>query len=411
MNFSGMPPRTALLLVLTGLVLTSCPPLHSLPASRTPLLYQVQAERWPIGFNNAFSTDEHLVYFSDVAVTAFDPLEKSFTWTNEFPYAIVPEYRPDSNELYVWPKRPLGDDPFAEPLTVTVLEADSGEVLRELSLDLPDPVLTRWQPRYVTHEGSAVYAGIDRGTIVQLQENSDRIDFTQTIDIAEVREVSNYAEDPRAFGVIKIVPDPESDDLYALVTNDVGFEGINHVYRIGASGATRWGAAPYVQPQDVLLLGGRVVYFDSVGAVLLGPASGEERQRVTIPQGECVTGPAELHPVRYDPAAHRVYAPHGALQTAPTYTWLWSVFDLVKRMDVEECTVPPASDGETAYLGGHGFLLTVGANDGHVLSFDSRSRSGYSLRFNAPTFVIGSRVVVVYQDDWRMMMAVYQAIE
>ncbi|GEM_PF-6560531 len=411
MEHSGMPPRTALLLLLISLVLTSCPPLQNLPTSRTPLLYRIQADRMPFDAKDAFSTKQHLVYFSDFTVTAFDPLEKSFSWTKEFPYAIAPEYRPDTNELYVWPKRPFGDDPYTKPLTVTVLEADSGEVLRELSLDLPDPVLTRWQPRYVTHEGSAVYAGIDRGTIVQLQENSDRIDFVQTIDIAEVHEVSNYAEDPRAFGVIKIVPDPESDDLYALVTNDIGFEGINHVYRIGASGATRWGAAPYVRPQDLLLLDGRIVYFDSVGAVLLNPASGEEQQRVTIPQGECVTGPAELHPVRYDPAAHRVYAPHGALQTAPTYTWLWSVLDLVKRVDVEECTVPPASDGETAYLGGNGFLLAVGADDGHAISFESRSRSGYRLRFNAPTFVIGNRVVVVYQDNWRMMMAVYRAIE
>lgn len=400
-----------LVTVAFAFVLTACPQL-SLPLNKTPLAYRVAAEGLSIGSGRYFSTGDLLIAQSlSGDVLAFDPRTKSITsYDTPVPENTEPvvEFRENEQELYLWPVHRSADPPPAEPLYVAVLDARTGALLREEPLTVPAEILDVWNPYAVARKGDRVYLGAARGQIVVLQEASEGFSHASTLTIEEVYEISGFAEDPYGFAVLKIVPDPNSDDLFVLVESDLNFSGMHHVFRIGTDGATRWSAAPYINPKDIVLDGDRLLYFEPTGAVVLDAGTGAEQQRVDISIGECYTSRFGLYPAAYAPEEGLIYAPHGVLETQPAYRWRWSVTSLLS-LPVTECGFRPAVSGGVAYYGGHRALLAVDVESGEPLSLARRS-SYPEIQLDAPAFAVGGFIVVPQQDDWRMFFAVYRPV-
>ncbi len=398
--------------VTFAFVLTACPQL-SLPPSKTPLAYRIVAEGLSIGSGSYFSTGDLLIAQSlSGNLLAFDPRTKSIVpYDTPVPEQTEPvvEFREDQLELYLWPVHLSPDPPPSGPLYVAVLDAGTGSLLRKEPLTVSAEILDVWNPYAVARKGDRVYLGAARGQIVVLQEASEGLSHASTLTIEEVYEISGFTEDPYGFAVLKIVPDPGGDDLFVLVESRPDFAGMHHVFRLAADGTTLWSAADYGSPQDIVLVGDRLLYFKPTGAVVLDAGSGTELEHVNISIGECSADSRILHRVAYASEDHLIYAPHGVLETQPAYRWRWTVTDLLS-LPVTKCGFRPAVLGGVAYYGSNWALLAVDVESGDPLSL--ARRSSYSeIQLNAPAFAVGGFIVVPQQDDWRMLFAVYRPVE
>jgi len=400
--------------LIGGLVLglTACPQFN-LPPNKTPLAQRVEAEGLSIGSGTYFSTGDLLVAQSlSGNILSFDPNTGRITpFATPIPEHTDPvvEFRKDELELYLWPIHHSFDPPPTEPLYVAVLDARTGNHLRNVTLTAPTELLDAWNPASVARKGDRIYIGALRGQIAQLQETEEGISLAATLTIEEVFEISGNAEDPYEFVVSKIVPDPASDDLFVLVQSDLGFSGMHHVFRIAPDGTTRWSAARYINPKDIVLDGERLLYFKPTGAVALDATSGVEQQQLDISIGECYVSRFGLKPVKYDREEGLIYAPHGVLETQPGYHWRWVVTDRL-NLPVTVCDWQPAVLDGVAYFGGNRALLAVDIESGEPLSL-ARSNHMSEVRLGSPAFAVGGYVVVPQQEGYRMFFTVYRPVQ
>ena len=409
MKLLGFSPRFILLAAAAMLLLTACPALSILPRGRVKLVHQVGADYAPGLRSNAyFATNDYLIYYWDNAVTAFDPASGSTAWQNTYPMLLTAEYDAENDKMYVWPfGHNVEETP--DPLTVVVVDAATGEAVKEFALNAPTEIVERWNPEAIARIGSVIYVDETEGEIAVLRENASSIDYQNTIRIEDVYFASQHSEWPDYFRALKMLPAADRSGLYVLVTTSDGFFGLDHLYRINADGTKIWSAAPRVQPEDFLLVDDRVVYLTSVGAVFLDAGSGEEIERTDIPIGDCPSDEYDLHPAKYDSENGLIYAPIGTLDVSGNRAkWLWEMPTLIDRVNITECNFKPAVKDGIAYFGA-GNLLAVDVTSGKVVDIEGGSRTSYELRINSPAFSIGPYILTLWNDyTGRTYINVYQ---
>ncbi len=403
--------RFVILGIVTAFLLTACPPLTSLPTGRIDLLYEIDP-KGPFLDANFLVTKTHLISYGLGTVAALDPGAGRYDWEKYFDYPVAPEFLQESNEILLWPHRFSEEDKLPDPPVIVVLNAETGEETRRIALNVPLELFSQWDPRYIARKEDKIYIGATRGRIAILKKESTGIKHYKTIHIAEIYDVSGYADDPDAFVVLKVIPDPDTSDLYALATTGPGYSGSKHVYRVSEDGRTVWSAVPHIQPSDILLVNDRILSFNYRANLALDARTGaltDDGPGST--DGTCAEGQYGLHPVWYDRGNKVIYAPYGVLGAKPPFEWLWSVHDMIDRADVVKCLYAPVVSEGFVYYGGKQMLLVAEAASGRIVDIETADRRSYELWLDAPVFLVGEYIVVPHQFIHDQFLAVYKTID